>query len=153
MAMSGEADAGPSVLPAELHIGAVAQARSWSIPTTARRRLATVNYFLFPLRMRTVVFTLTVMVPSLRPWEWSTFHGMNPMNGSQVPAWTHWIQYIWCSVLRCIVSAFQGSGSLLVWLRIHFLYSELVQKNPTSSGIIIVCFQSIWFTVSSLVAL
>ena len=50
MAISEGADIWRSVLPAGLHLGAVVQARPWSTPNTTRKRLATVDCCLFPLR-------------------------------------------------------------------------------------------------------
>ena len=93
-------------------------------PLTTRNSLATGSYlFLFSFKMRG--FTL-------RHWEWPTFDRMDPLNT------VHLVSFL---QVDCCCS-FQGSGPPLIWLRIHFVYAELVTFLSTIFG----RFQSIWFT-------
>lgn len=103
MAMSEEADIWHSVLPAGLHLGAVVQARPWSTPTTTRKRLATVDYCLFPLRWELFLH-----------WQlWCLTSG--PENDPLFTGWLSWMEAKYLNgLIEYSVSGVLSSGGLLV---------------------------------------
>lgn len=154
MAMSEGADIWHSALPAGLHLGAIVQARPWSTTTTTRKRLATVDYCLFPLRWELWFLH----------WQlWCLTSG--PENDLLFMGWLSWMEaedlY---GLIECSVFGVLSSGGLLVsfpglWISVSLVKDPFFCTLSWLRRILFyqvpffVCFQGIWYTVSGLVAL